>query len=56
MQPNIEGIYRNGKIELSEVPSDMCEGARVVVSSTSLEKGKIENENSNVYGEYLERR
>lgn len=56
MSITIEGVYRNGKIELSETPSNVSKGARVVVSSTSLEKGKIENENSNVYGEYLERR
>ena len=28
----IEGIYRNGKIELSETPSDVCEGARIIVA------------------------
>ena len=28
----IEGIYRNGKVELSETPSDMCEGMPVVVT------------------------
>ena len=52
----IEGIYRNGEVELSETPNDACEGACAAVSSTSLEKGKIENENSDVYGKYLERR
>ena len=28
----IEGIYRNGKVELSETPSDMCEGTPVIVT------------------------
>ena len=32
MQATIKGIYRNGKIELSETPSDVCEGTRVVVT------------------------
>ncbi len=30
MSTTIEGIYREGKIELLETPSDMCEGTRVV--------------------------
>ena len=32
MSTTIEGVYRNGKIELSETPSDVCEGTRVVVA------------------------
>ena len=32
MSTTIEGICRNGKIELSEAPSDVCEGTRVVVT------------------------
>ena len=32
MPTTIEGIYRNGKIELSETPSDVCEGTRVIVA------------------------
>ena len=28
----IEGIYRDGKVELSETPSDMCEGTPVIVT------------------------
>ena len=28
----IEGIYRAGKVELSETPSDMCEGTPVIVT------------------------
>lgn len=40
MQATIEGVYRNGKIELSETPSDMCEGTRVVV--TFLPPGSID--------------
>ena len=56
MSTTIADVYRNGKIELSETPSNVSEGTRVVVSSTNLERGKIENENANVYGKYLERR
>ena len=40
MSTTIEGIYRNGKIELSETPNDMCEGTRVVV--TFLPPGSID--------------
>ena len=40
MSTTIEGIYRNGKIELSETPSDVCEGTRVVV--TILPLGSID--------------
>ena len=40
MSTTIEGIYRNGKIELSETPSDVCEGTRVVV--TFLPPGSID--------------
>ena len=29
MVTTIEGVYRNGKVELSETPSDMCEGTHV---------------------------
>ncbi len=32
MQETITGVYRDGKIEFSETPSDMCEGARVLVT------------------------
>ena len=32
MSTTIEGIYRNGKIELSETPSDVCEGTRAIVA------------------------
>lgn len=28
----IKGVYRNGKIELLEIPNDVCEGTRVVVT------------------------
>ncbi|MDE0485142.1 MAG: hypothetical protein OXI67_21410 [Candidatus Poribacteria bacterium] len=31
MSTTIEGVYHNGEIELSETPSDVCEGTRVVV-------------------------
>ena len=40
MSTTIEGIYRDGKIELSETPSDVCEGTRVVV--TFLSPGSID--------------
>ena len=39
MSKTIEGIYRNGTIELSETPSDVSEGTRVVV--TFLPPGSI---------------
>ena len=39
MSTTIEGIYRNGKIELSETPHDVCEGTRVVV--TFLTPGSV---------------
>ena len=32
MSKSIEGIYRHGKIELAEVPDDVPEEARVVVT------------------------
>lgn len=35
MSTTIEGIYRDGKIELSEAPKDVSEGARVVVTFPS---------------------
>jgi hypothetical protein len=28
----LEGFYRNGRVELTEVPSDVCDGARVLVT------------------------
>ena len=40
MSTTIEGVYRNGKIELSETPSDVCEGTRVVV--TFLPPGAVD--------------
>ena len=40
MSTTIEGIYRNGKIELSETPRDVCEGTRVVV--TFLTPGSVD--------------
>ena len=40
MSKTIKGIYRNGKIELSETPNDVCEGTRVVV--TFLSSGSID--------------
>ena len=40
MSITIEGIYRNGKIELSETPNDACEGTRVVV--TFLTPGSVD--------------
>ena len=32
MSKTIEGIYRDGKIDLSETPNDVCEGTRVIVT------------------------
>ena len=40
MSTSVEGVYSNGKIELSETPNDVCEGARVIV--TFLSPGSIE--------------
>ena len=40
MSTTIEGVYRNSKIELSEIPNDMGEGTRVVV--TFLSPGSID--------------
>lgn len=31
MSTTIEGVYQDGKIELSETPNDVCEDTRVVV-------------------------
>ncbi len=40
MSTTIEGIYLNGRIELSETPNDVCEGTRVIV--TFLSPGSID--------------
>ncbi len=40
MLKSVEGIYRNGKIDLKEVPTDINEEARVIV--TFLEPGQID--------------
>ena len=32
MSTTIEGIYRYGKVELSEIPSDMCKDTPVIVT------------------------
>lgn len=32
MLTSVEGIYRNGRVELIEQPTDACEGARVIVT------------------------
>ena len=39
MSTTIEGVYHAGKIELSEMPRDVCEGTRVIV--TFLPPGSI---------------
>ena len=39
MSTTVEGVYQNGKIELSETLSDVCDGARVFV--TFLPPGSI---------------
>lgn len=40
MSKIIDGVYRNGKIELAEVPPDVKDEARVIV--TFLESGPID--------------
>jgi len=32
MLRTIEGVYRNGKVEFAEVPSDVCDETRVLVT------------------------
>lgn len=32
MLTSIEGIYRNGRVELTEQPTDIYEGTRVIVN------------------------
>jgi hypothetical protein len=32
MLRTVEGVYRNGKVELTEVPSDVCDDTRVLVT------------------------
>lgn len=32
MLKSIEGVYRNGKIELIELPDDVCDDTRVIVT------------------------
>jgi hypothetical protein len=40
MFKSIEGIYRNGKIELVQLPNDVRDGTHVIV--TFLERGPID--------------
>lgn len=40
MLKSVEGIYRDGKIELREVPGNVCDETRVIV--TFLEPGPID--------------
>ena len=40
MLKSVEGVYRDGKIELSELPGDVRDETRVIV--TFLEKGHID--------------
>ncbi|MDQ3829095.1 MAG: hypothetical protein M3361_07260 [Candidatus Tectomicrobia bacterium] len=40
MLRTVEGVYRNGKVELTEVPKDVCDETRVLV--TSLEPQSID--------------
>jgi len=40
MLKSIEGVYRNGKVELVEVPTDVHDETRVIV--TFLESGTID--------------
>ena len=46
MSKTIEGIFRDGKIELSETPNDICEGTRVIV--TFLSPGSIDLRESGI--------
>jgi hypothetical protein len=32
MLKTLEGVYRNGKVELAEVPEDVCDETRVLVT------------------------
>ena len=32
MLKTLEGVYRNGKVELAEVPKDVCDETRVLVT------------------------
>jgi hypothetical protein len=40
MLKSVEGVYRDGKIELTELPEDVCNETRVIV--TFLETGYID--------------
>jgi len=40
MLRSIEGIYRNGRIELVQVPADVCDETRIIV--TFLEPSRID--------------
>jgi len=40
MLTSVEGVYRNGKVELSEVPPQVGENARVIV--TFLKAGEVD--------------
>jgi hypothetical protein len=37
MLRTIEGVYRNGKVELTEVPKDACDETRVLVTFLELQ-------------------
>lgn len=40
MMTSVEGIYRNGKVELAEKPRELRDGARVIV--TFLANGSVD--------------
>ena len=40
MLKSVEGVYRNGKVELTEFPGDVCDETRVIV--TFLETSHID--------------
>lgn len=49
MLTSVEGVYRDGKIELSELPGDVGEGRRVIVTfveprSVALQERGIDEE------------
>lgn len=46
MITSVEGVYRNGRVELTENPSDILEGARVIV--TFVESSAIDLESQGI--------
>ncbi len=44
MLTNVEGIYRNGRVELIEQPTDLYEGARVIVIFVRLDEIDLDSQ------------